>query len=52
MVFTQYKYRISSDGGNTWTEQWLTEAEAQEKITRYSHLCERADNWSFKNIYA
>lgn len=52
MVFTLYKYRVSADGGHTWTVQWLTEAEAQEEIDLYGHLCERADNWSFKKIYA
>lgn len=52
MVFTLYKYRVSADGGQTWTEQFLTEDEAQEEIERYGYLCERADNWSFKEIYA
>lgn len=51
MVFTQYKYRISADGGKTWTVQWLTEEEAQEEVSRYGHLCERADNWSHQEIY-
>jgi len=32
-------YRISADGGNTWTEQWLTEEEAKEEEKKY--ICER-----------
>lgn len=32
-------YRISADGGNTWTEQWMTEEEAREEEKNY--ICER-----------
>lgn len=26
-----YKYKISADGGKTWTEQWLSETEAKKE---------------------
>ena len=52
MVFTLFKYRVSADGGLSWSEQWLTEAEAKEEITLFGHLCERMDNFSFQKIYA
>lgn len=28
-------YRISADGGSTWTEQWLTDEEANEEGKHY-----------------
>ena len=31
-------FRISADGGDTWTEQWLTDEEAREESKTY--ICE------------
>lgn len=35
-------YRISADGGNTWTEQWLTDEEANDE--RKCYICELKQN--------
>lgn len=52
MVWTMFKYRVSADEGETWTEQWLTETEAREEVERYGYLCERVDSTSFKKVFA
>lgn len=31
-------YDISADNGNSWTEQWLTEQEAQDLQEKYDYL--------------
>ena len=31
MNYILHKYSISADAGLTWTQQWLTEAEAKEE---------------------
>lgn len=41
MAFLWHKYRISADGGRTWTEQWLTEDEARDEI-KSGRLCIRS----------
>lgn len=51
MKFTLYKFRISADNGQTWTEQWLTENEATEERNA-GRICERVDLFSFQIIYA
>ena len=40
----RFEYRISADGGKSWTVQYLTESEAKEHIEKYSWLCERTDS--------
>lgn len=40
MTFVLKLYRVSADNGETWTEQWLTENEAQESIEKYGMICE------------
>lgn len=50
MMGELHLYRISSDGGITWTEQWCTDIEAAEECK--DHLCERVDRSSVKRIYA
>ena len=49
-MWEMHLYRISRDGGVTWTEQWLTDNEAKEEGKE--HLCERANAYSVKRIYA
>lgn len=44
-------YRISADGGKTWTEQWLTAAEAAEHRERYHFICEPVNPYHFKEIF-
>lgn len=45
-------YRISADGGKTWTEQWLTAAEAAEIREVYHDLCELVTPYSSKELHA
>mgnify|MGYP004504296707 CR=1 FL=1 len=46
----KYKwYRISADGGKTWTEQLLTKAEAIAESEKYDHLCNLIERGDCKN---
>lgn len=33
-------YKVSADGGQSWTEQWFTAQEAKESVEVYGHICE------------
>lgn len=51
MAYELKLYSVSADGGETWTEQWLTATEAKEQIIKYGFLCKQANWHSVKYIY-
>lgn len=50
-VFKLRLYRISADGGDTWSEQYLTAAESAELRELYHYICELVRPNDFKEIY-
>lgn len=51
MKYTLSLYRVSADGGKSWTEQWLTVEEAEEFAKDGGCICEKVDG-CMKKIWA